>query len=652
MEKLMTTNPEATKQDFTQYRTLLEFSSDPGICVTECETEFRPVLVNDAACRLFGRKRKDFLKLHLSDIFPRFELDTLRQELHAKNHAHFESEHLSTSGKYPQVKVLACRILHEHKEYIFVFFKKSANGERRETEQLRLKEGLRQSVVCSIARDITQQKQMENELRDSAQAYRSLVENLPDLVVRYDRECRRVYFKPFGLQTADATATETRHQIAFKHWHGDIPLEDYKAKLRQVMENGVPINFFLTWSSPSDAHMIYYDMRIVAESNAGGQIIGVLVIARNITAIKNQESVEKIRSSIFEHLVRGKELEELLDEITRFATIAIDDSHCSILLLNETTQNLAIAATSRQLPKEYVDFIEKFAVGKNIGICGCVAAKSEIGIVEDIEKEKACQPCRHMALQANIRACWSVPILAPHGKALGIVTVYSDRIRKPTDQQLEQLRQIGYLTALVAEHKHYEYTIKKQASYDTLTGLTNRRLFADRLREEIAKAKRDHTHLGLLFIDLDHFKQVNDTLGHEYGDRLLVEAAQRIRSCVRESDVVARFGGDEFVALIINVNSPDILGRVAHNIVDMISQPFQFNDYSAQVSASIGIANYPDDSHELEELIKFADSAMYAAKKKGRNGYEFFCSQKKPESNKHESNVTNLINTTFNMATT
>ena len=176
----------------------------------------------------------------------------------------------------------------------------------------------------------------------------------------------------------------------------------------------------------------------------------------------------------------------------------------------------------------------------------------------------------------------------------------------------------------ITEKKKSEELVWQQANFDALTGLPNRRLFRDHLLQEIRKARRANLPLAIMYLDLDGFKHVNDTLGHDMGDQLLKDTAERLKSCVRETDTVARLGGDEFIVLLAEVSNLRHVGSVAQNVLQKLAEPFQLGDKVAQVSASIGITLYPEDATEIEELLKNADQAMYAAKQEGRDRYRYF----------------------------
>jgi diguanylate cyclase (GGDEF)-like protein/PAS domain S-box-containing protein len=164
----------------------------------------------------------------------------------------------------------------------------------------------------------------------------------------------------------------------------------------------------------------------------------------------------------------------------------------------------------------------------------------------------------------------------------------------------------------------------QQANFDALTALPNRHMFQDRLNQELKKARREGLLLALLFIDLDGFKEVNDTLGHAHGDGLLVEAARRIGLCVRGADTVARLGGDEFTVILSGLEQASGVDRIAQSIVTQLARPFALGVAQRSISASIGIALYPSDAATPEELLHVADQAMYAAKQDGRNRYSYF----------------------------
>lgn len=162
------------------------------------------------------------------------------------------------------------------------------------------------------------------------------------------------------------------------------------------------------------------------------------------------------------------------------------------------------------------------------------------------------------------------------------------------------------------------------ALYDALTGLPNRKLIMDRLRQSLAKAKRDRKRVALMFIDLDKFKPINDNFGHAVGDLLLQEVAKRLQACVRKSDTVSRLGGDEFVVLLPNLDEKEGAIVVAEKILHAMAQPFELVGQSFQISSSIGIAVYPEDGDDEKTLLKHADIAMYFAKKSGRNNLKYF----------------------------
>lgn len=187
----------------------------------------------------------------------------------------------------------------------------------------------------------------------------------------------------------------------------------------------------------------------------------------------------------------------------------------------------------------------------------------------------------------------------------------------------------GEITHFIAIHEDItarkldQERIQHMAHYDTLTGLPNRALFYDRLGQSVMKARRSQGGLALLFMDLDGFKKVNDTLGHHIGDLLLMSVAERLRQCVRESDTVARLGGDEFAVILSEAHELDQVARIAEKIIEMMAHPFDLEGQEARIGISVGIARYSEGVSSEDDLVIHADRAMYAAKSAGKNTYRF-----------------------------
>ena len=173
------------------------------------------------------------------------------------------------------------------------------------------------------------------------------------------------------------------------------------------------------------------------------------------------------------------------------------------------------------------------------------------------------------------------------------------------------------------ERKRAEERLTHLAQYDQLTGLVNRTLFRDRLIHAMARSKRLQQPMGLLLLDLDRFKSVNDTMGHDAGDQLLKAVADRLRECVREVDTVARMGGDEFTIILEALSHEDDITTVAQRITKSLTEPFPLENQRVSIGVSIGITVYPLDDHEIDDLLRHADAAMYRAKQQGGNSFQY-----------------------------
>jgi len=233
--------------------------------------------------------------------------------------------------------------------------------------------------------------------------------------------------------------------------------------------------------------------------------------------------------------------------------------------------------------------------------------------------------------QAARQALWkadgamSFPLLIG-GEVLGVLA-FLGATNAPDGQLMAMMQSIGSQVGQYLQRKQAEEALRFVATHDSLTGLPNRVMFGQRLDHAITQAKRHGRRLAVLFIDLDRFKVINDTLGHEFGDTLLRDVAQRLTQSVRASDTIGRLGGDEFVVLLEEVSAPMLIVGVAQKLIAALAQGFPLAGKEYHVSASIGVSTYPDDAQHAQELLKNADIAMYRAKEQGRNTFQFYAAQ-------------------------
>ena len=228
----------------------------------------------------------------------------------------------------------------------------------------------------------------------------------------------------------------------------------------------------------------------------------------------------------------------------------------------------------------------------------------------------------------------TIPIIVLSGvsdQALALQAVQNgaqDYLAKGQGQPELLARSIRY----AIERKRAEERLMYLAQYDQLTGLVNRTLFRDRLVQAMARSNRLQQPLGLMLLDLDRFKPVNDTMGHDVGDQVLKAVADRLRECVREVDTVARMGGDEFTIILEGLSCVQDMATVARRITKSLTEPFHLREHRASIGVSIGITVYPSDDHEIDDLLKHADAAMYRAKQQGGSAFQFHTPNDSPSS--------------------
>jgi diguanylate cyclase (GGDEF)-like protein/PAS domain S-box-containing protein len=310
--------------------------------------------------------------------------------------------------------------------------------------------------------------------------------------------------------------------------------------------------------------------------NENGEIIGASKIARDISDTVSRE----------------KFIEKLLEEKSYFSSIvhSSDDAILSKSLNGDIT-------SWNKSAENIFGFSEDEMVGQNISkLIPEDRLHEEMNILAKILRGEKIEHFQTVRLhkdghQIDVSVTIS-PIIDQEGKVIGASKIARDISEK-----------------VAADQKLWEY-----ANFDTLTNLPNRRLFLDRVNKAIAKATRDSSHFALMYMDLDHFKQVNDKFGHSYGDELLIIASKRISDCFRKSDTVARLGGDEFAALLPDIVEIDAINNISQKILEVLQQPFHLSDEKVSISVSIGIAIFPNNGNSIEDLINYSDFDMYRMK--------------------------------------
>jgi diguanylate cyclase (GGDEF)-like protein len=242
--------------------------------------------------------------------------------------------------------------------------------------------------------------------------------------------------------------------------------------------------------------------------------------------------------------------------------------------------------------------------------------------IPDVSRDEGFQRAQ-LAAKAGLHGAFAFPVLAGN-MTLGVLEFLSREIRNADPSLLQMVRVIGSQIGQFMARKQAEENLLFVATHDTLTGLPNRYMLNQRFAHALNNAQRYRKSMALLFLDLDRFKFINDTLGHPFGDRLLTEVAGRLRLCLRESDTIARFGGDEFVALIEDFAAPGDIVSVAQKILHAVRWPFLLEGETCHVTASIGIGLYPNDGTDFASLLRSADIAAYRTKEQGKNNYLFY----------------------------
>jgi len=358
----------------------------------------------------------------------------------------------------------------------------------------------------------------------------------------------------------------------------------------------------------------------IAEQNAGW-----VWSFHDITERKRAEALLSGEKQVLEQIVSGASLPEVLEILAHNIEAQSGRMFCTILLSDD--QGRLQHAGAYGISKDFLSAAKRLVIPPTADTFARTGTTGEAHASLDMSSEPVWADYRELALRHGLQASWAAPIHSTTGSVLGLVATYYREHDNPDPHDLRLIEIACNLTRIVIERKHAEERMEFLAHYDSLTGLPNRTLFRDRLAHAIARADRDNQMLALLFIDLDRFKTINDTLGHHIGDLMLKSVAERIKTCVREEDTAARLGGDEFTVILEQITAPEDASGVAQKIIDELSPPFNLLGDEAFITASIGISIYPTDNTDMDGLLKNTDAAMYNAKETGRNNFQFYAKE-------------------------
>ncbi len=429
--------------------------------------------------------------------------------------------------------------------------------------------------------DITDQKLKEVSLAESRSLLETIIDTAPVRIFWKDKNLRYLGCNPVFAQDAGAQSVQEIIGSDDYHWSWKLQAERYRNDDHLVMDSGISKLSYEEPQMSPDGTMKWLRTSKVPLRDGNHEIIGVLGVYQDITKQKR------------------------IDDSMRLAATIYESSNEAIMVTNEDDLIIQInPAFTRMTGYEMVD-----VVGKSPEIFR--SGRHDSAFYQDI-RSRLLNEDHWQGEIWDLRKDGTI-----HAKWLNVSV-----IRRPDGRIQYHVSQFTDIT----EKKKKDELILSQANYDQLTGLPNRNLFKDRLEMKIKKTRRSKLPLSLLFLDLDHFKDINDTLGHDKGDDLLIEVAARLKSCIGETDTVARLGGDEFAIIMSDFMDNRQVDAIALRIIQSLNKPFNFsqNRTDYYISTSIGIVFYPRDGNNMKSLMKHADQAMYAAKLEGRNRFCHF----------------------------
>jgi diguanylate cyclase (GGDEF)-like protein/PAS domain S-box-containing protein len=462
-------------------------------------------------------------------------------------------------------------------------------------------------------------------LLESEERFASLIEISSNGYWEQDEEYRFTLIRG-GLM--EKSGVDSKAHLGTTRWdHGALPLGDGGSwdKHKADLDARQPFTDFVFKRVNAKGDVSYISTSGQPVFDKQGRFRGYRGVAKNVTREKREELLLRLEHTVTRSLAEADSASAALKAAIR-AICQTENWECGRYFRVDESAGVLRFAETWSVPEEA---IERFVAGSRdvtyapgAGLAGRAWETGQPVWASDITKDGRVAQVS-LARETGMRGAFVFPVVS-EGKTIGVLTFNSRQIRDPETRLLQAIQVIGSQIGQFIQRKGAEERVRHLANHDALTSLPNRTMFNEVLNISIKNAQRYHRNFAVLFIDLDRFKIINDTLGHDAGDKLLQEMAARLTHVLRDSDVVARLGGDEFVVLLQETNEPRQVEAVVRKILSALIKPVTIQGQECRVTASIGICMYPADAQDDLSLMKNADIAMYRAKEEGKNTFKFY----------------------------
>ena len=480
------------------------------------------------------------------------------------------------------------------------------------------------SGVMAVSLDVTERQRTEETLRSSERDFRLLTENATDFVSRHDREARLLYVSPSSSNISGFAPEQLAGRSIVDLIHPD-DVDFVRDTFLKVLNSrgGRTVSFRLR---RKDGSFVWAETNCRAVAGDSGELTEVHCVTRDVTERRRaQAELEQLLSqqsaiaALGEQALEDDDLSRLLRRACSTVAMTLDVEACGIFRLTGEGERVAVEAGTGWLANDVGRLATPIVNDPSKGLVECLVEGPTI--TDDMAKED-----RFEAPALERRGVTSaINVLIGQGDLkYGILGAYSIESRSFTLDDANFLQAVGHVLGAAIERRRTEERARHDALHDPLTGMPNRSLLLDRLEQALGRCERRGSQIALLFLDIDNFKLVNDSLGHSAGDELLQAVAPRLQGAVRPSDTVARFGGDEFVVLAEDIEDERSARTLTERIAAAFTSPFLLRGESHVVSASTGVVMCAGGDVEPEDLLRDADAAMYRAKERGRGRYEMF----------------------------